>query len=291
VRLRITAYSTALYSTWIFVEDLRLLFDAGDGVSAHLLGKSRKALKVAISHSDRDHVTGLLQLQQLNARQNGMEVFYPADSAYIPALAQFCRQADPWSGPYVSWTPVRPEEDVTLDGDLKLKVMRNTHVPSAPGVIKSVSYFVVRVVRKLRPEFQGLSGEELARLGSDNVTAPVERGVLAYAGDTGVTDPDPWRGCVTLIHEATFLRPEDMESTKEHVQEHSVLPDVLRMVRDASPEALILNHFSSRYEAEEIRQAVRREAEALRLPFPVFIIPPAEVVNDVLAGPPVWDGR
>jgi ribonuclease Z len=291
----LTAYSTALYSSWLFVEGLRLLFDAGDGVSAHLLGKSRKAQRVALTHADRDHITGLLQLQQLNARpHNRLEVLYPADSRGIGLLAEFCRQLDPWSGPYVDWTPVRPEQDVLLENDLRLRVMRNTHVPSPPGVVKSVSYFLVRHVRKLSPEFRGLAGEEIARLrserGEEALTFVEERGVLAYAGDTGVTEPDPWRGCTTLVHEATFLRVEDMESGKERDQQHSALPDVLRMVRDASPETLILNHFSSRYSEEEIFEAVRTEARALRLPFPVYVVPPGKFVHDILAAQPVWSG-
>lgn len=279
----------------MFAEELRLLFDAGDGVSAHLLGKSRKAERIALTHADRDHVTGLLQLQQLNARPNNpIEVYYPADSRGLTMFAEFCRAFDPWSGPHVAWTPVRPDHDVPLENGLKLKVMRNTHVPSPEGVVKSVSYFLVREVRKLRPELRGLAGEEIARLraeqGEEALTYVEERGVLAYAGDTGVTLPDPWKGCAILVHEATFLCPEDMEGGRERDQQHSVLPDVLAMSREAGPEALILNHFSSRYHREEIESAVKRTAADLRLPFPVYAIPPGVVVPDVLASEPLWSG-
>lgn len=287
-RLTLTAYSTALYSTWIFAEELRLMFDCGDGAAAHLLGKSRKAQRIAISHSDRDHVTGLLQMQQLNARHNGLEVLYPADSGAMPKLARFCAEFDPWSGPHVTWTPVRPEEDVPLENDLVLKVMRNTHVPAPEGVVKSVSYFVVRQVRKLRPEFRTLAGEEIARLrterGEEALTYLEERGVLAYAGDTGITAPEPWRGCATLIHEATFLRPEDMDRSPERTQQHSALPDVMAMAREAQPEALVLHHFSSRYAKAEILAEVDRHIREMHINFPVHIIPPGELVVDVLNG-------
>ncbi|MGV3614353.1 MAG: MBL fold metallo-hydrolase [Fimbriimonas sp.] len=292
-RLTITAYSTALYSTWVFVEELRLLFDAGDGVTAHLLGKSRKAERVALSHSDRDHVTGLLQLQQLTARAtNRLEVIFPADSGSIPRLAEFCAKFDPWSGPYLSLSPVRPEDEISLGNDLVMKVMVNTHVPAAPGVVKSVSYFVVRRIRKLCPEFRDLPGVEIARLraerGEEALTFVEERGVLAYAGDTGITSPDPWRGCATLIHEATFLRAEDMDKGPERTQLHSMLPEVLAMAREASPSELILTHFSSRYGEEEIQAEVRRLAQDLRIEFPVHVVPPGRVVEDVLAGRAVW---
>lgn len=44
--LRITGYSTALFATWFFIEELGLLLDAGDGVSAGLLQKSRKVKQI-----------------------------------------------------------------------------------------------------------------------------------------------------------------------------------------------------------------------------------------------------
>ncbi|WP_315814720.1 hypothetical protein [Paraflavitalea speifideaquila] len=42
MQFTITGYSTALFSTWYFIEELGLLFDAGDGVSAGLLQKAGK---------------------------------------------------------------------------------------------------------------------------------------------------------------------------------------------------------------------------------------------------------
>ena len=45
---KISCYSTALFSTWFFVEELGLLFDAGDGVTANLMQKSRKVKQVFI---------------------------------------------------------------------------------------------------------------------------------------------------------------------------------------------------------------------------------------------------
>lgn len=77
MNFKITSYSTALFSTWVFVEELGLLFDAGDGVMAHLLQKSRKIKQVFISHADRDHLNGLPQFYQLNAREGFPKIYYP----------------------------------------------------------------------------------------------------------------------------------------------------------------------------------------------------------------------
>jgi ribonuclease BN (tRNA processing enzyme) len=94
--LTITAYSTALFSTWYFVDELGLLFDAGDGVTVGLLQKSRKIKHIFISHADRDHLAGLMQLNQLNADMCPT-IYYPKDCASFPYMKTFFKQFDPHS--------------------------------------------------------------------------------------------------------------------------------------------------------------------------------------------------
>lgn len=284
--MKIAAYSTALYSTWIFVEELRLLFDAGDGVAAALGGKGRKAKVVALSHSDRDHVTGLLQLQQLHARHNGLRVLFPADSRGIPLLADFCRRFDPWAGPYVNWERVLPDERVGLEGDLVLVPVQNTHVPGKG--VRSLGYRVVRRVRKLRAEFAGTPGEVLATMDRETTTEEIERPLLAFSGDTGPMDPVVWAGLPILLHEATFLRQADIERGPDRTQLHSCLDEVLDLARAAAPDRLVLTHLSPRYAEEEAREAIAHGAREMRLPFPIWLVPPGRLVPDVFAEPAVW---
>lgn len=286
--MKIAAYSTALYSTWIFIEELRLLFDAGDGVAAMLGGKGRKAKTVALSHSDRDHLTGLLQLQQLHARHNGLRVLYPADSRGIPLLADFCRRFDPWAGPYVNWERVLPDERVGLEGDLALIPVRNTHVPGSGT--RSLGYKVVRVVRKLKAEYIGTPGTVLATMDRETTTEAIERPLLAFSGDTGPMDPAVWAGQPILIHEATFLRQADIERGPERTQLHSCLDEVLDLARSARPQRLVLTHLSPRYAEGEAREAIERMAREMGLECPIWLVPPGRMVADVFAEEAVWDG-
>lgn len=287
--MKITAYSTALYSTWIFVEELRLLFDAGDGVAAALGGKGRKAKTVALSHSDRDHVTGLLQLQQLHARHNGLRVLYPADSRGIPLLADFCRRFDPWAGPYVNWERVLPDDRVGIEADLALVPVQNTHVPGKG--IRSLGYRVVRTVRKLRAEYVGRSGNELAAMDRERITETIERPLLAFSGDTGPMEPEAWAGQPILIHEATFLRQADVERGPERTQLHSCLDEVLDLARAARPERLVLTHLSPRYAEEQAREAIAATAREMRLQMPIWLVPPGRVVPDVFAEAAAWEPK
>ena len=102
---KISCYSTALFSTWFFVEELGLLFDAGDGITSTLLQKSRKIKEVFISHADRDHLTGLTQFTQLNARDGYPKIHYPKDCGSFPALKSFLEKFDPHAKGTV-WIPI-----------------------------------------------------------------------------------------------------------------------------------------------------------------------------------------
>src|SRR5207253_303055 len=62
---RIILFSTPLVSTWVFDETHRILFDAGDGVTALLDSKIHKIRLAAITHTHRDHCAGLMQLLNL----------------------------------------------------------------------------------------------------------------------------------------------------------------------------------------------------------------------------------
>ena len=287
--MKIHGYSTALFSTWILVEDFGVLFDAGDGVVASLLHKSRKAKTIAISHADRDHVTGLLQLNQLNARDGIERILYPADSGSFPALRDFVGAFDPENSGAFPWVPVEPGQRIGIGPGIQIEVVRNTHVAS--DLVKSVGYKIVQTKRKLRPEFVGLSSGEIEVIvktkGREAVTEEAEEIVVAYAGDTGVEPADKWRGCQTLIHEATFIDSEDAVTTRSR-NLHSRLADVLAMARDAEPKRLILHHFSARYDHDRIRAEIGALAGELGIDFPIYGIMPGEVSRDILSSPPVW---
>jgi ribonuclease Z len=291
-QITITAYSTALYSTWIFVDQWRLLLDAGDGVCAGLLQKTRKIHTVAVTHSDRDHLAGLHQILQLNARDGLPRILYPADCSSFPSLAAFCERFDPHTEGKPRWTALRPGDVVNLVQDYKLKTATSFYFTGAAGKTKSVSYFVVRETRKLKPEYVGFPQAELDRLrqqlGVEQLTQVTEEPVLAYSGDTIVGSPDTWRGYKILIHEATHLSHAEAGDQRGRRNQHSVLPDVLRMAQQAGPKVLILTHFSPRYRVAEVLDAVQQQCRSLGVGFPVHVVPPGEIVRDVLNTEPVW---
>ncbi|RIV25619.1 RNAse Z [Fibrisoma montanum] len=289
--LTITGYSTALFSTWYFIEELRLLFDAGDGVSASLLQKSRKIDHIFISHADRDHVTGLLRLNELNAREGFPQLFFPADSGSFPALETFSKQLDE-RVKQTRWTPVRADEHVEIQNDTFVKSVRNNHVIRAqPHEVKSLGYQVYQVRHKLKPDLLSLPGETLRQLASDigreNMTYEVRTNLLAYSGDTPIENFEQWDTTGILIHEATFLTNDEFAGLDMNRNRHSTLESVLQIVADLRIDILILGHFSSRYSHAEIDEAIRRFCKQFRVKIPVYRLLPGQIHRDILNEEPI----
>lgn len=287
MELTITGYSTALFSTWYFVEELGLLLDAGDGLMSALLQKSRKINHVFISHADRDHLTGLLQFNQLNAREGYPVIHYPKDCRSFPYMQEFFSRFDPYAVG-TQWRPVTAGDELRVKDDLVVVPVRNGHVPAPPEVMRSLSFKVYQTKRKLRPELAHLSGEEIRKIGMEKgkeaTTMEVRTNILSYSGDTPVDDLHRWEDTKILIHEATFLEREEEIKVHAHKNKHSRLDEVIEMVSGSNIEKLILGHFSSRYNAEQIDAAIRQLCERYALNIPVYRILPGETVVDVLGG-------
>lgn len=283
--LVLRGYSTALFSTWYFAEDWGLLFDCGDGISAALMHKARKIRHVFLSHADRDHISGMLAFQQLYGGPH-LTIHYPADSGSFPALAQFCQRFDPWIEG-TRWNPVERGQSVPVGAGLSVRAMENTHMSGIRPGTRSLSYFVERTIRKLRPELAGMPGPDIARmrrrLGNDAVTTETRLLELAYSADTGVIRDGRYDGAGILIHEATFLDPADGSGDDPTRFRHSVLEDVASMVARAAPGHLVLGHFSGRYADARIEADARAACAQHGITCPVSLVLPGRISHDILA--------
>jgi len=144
---KISAYSTALFSTWINVEELGLLVDAGDGLTAGLLQKTGKIKHVFITHPDRDHLNGLPQFIQLNSRAGFPKIFYPKDSGSFPAMESFLNKFDPHIKGSL-WTGIGNGSSVEIKKNIIVQALKNEHIQCPLGVNKSLSYKVYEVKHK-----------------------------------------------------------------------------------------------------------------------------------------------
>ncbi|NLU92643.1 MBL fold metallo-hydrolase [Chitinophaga sp. Ak27] len=290
MKLTISGYSTALFSTWYLLEEWSILMDAGDGLTAALLQKSRKINYVFISHADRDHLTGLLQLNQLNARQGFPVICYPRDSKSFPAMEEFSKRFDPHING-AQWRAVAPGEEIWVKDDLVVIPIRNEHVTTDSQTIRSLSYKVMQVKQKVRPELATLPAAELKQIilsrGKENTTMEVRSCLLGYSGDTPVTDLLRWDQSGILIHEATFLASEGDVKMVPHKNKHSKLEEVMEMVSGIQIQQLVLGHFSSRYDATLIDRSIRDLCDKYAINIPVYRLLPGVTVKDILSGTPL----
>lgn len=286
----ITGYSTALFSTWINVEQLGLLIDTGDGVTSGLLQKSRKIKQIFITHPDRDHLGGLLQFNQLNSREGFPRIHYPADSGSFPAMQAFQEKFDP----HVHgsrWIPIRDQQEIKLKKGILVQAIRNEHIEAAQNLSKSLSYKLYESKRKLKPEFVNLDQQELATIiqdkGREFITEEIRTNIISFSGDTPVDEYGKWDNTQILIHECTFLKGEKELAIEAKRNKHSYIDQVFRMVSEINVDKLILNHFSSRYSREMIDQSIREMSKEFKIQIPVFAMYPGEIHRDVLGQDPV----
>ncbi|MGK0365375.1 MAG: ribonuclease Z [Saprospiraceae bacterium] len=278
--MKISGYSTALYSTFFFLEELGILFDCGDGAAAMLLGKSRKVKHIFISHADRDHLGGLLQFNQLNAREGFPKVYFPRDCRSFPFLEEFTKQFDPHVKG-TEWTKLEDNQEVKIQKDIIVKAVKNNHIPTPNGEMKSHSFKVYRVKQKLKEQYLNLSGLEIKkereRIGIEYMTDEIRENIFTYSADTPIENDGRWNGSNILIHEATFLKREDMGEKGNRWNKHSTLEEVMKRVATSEGiEKLILSHFSSRYNKEEILAAVEKEKALHQIKIPIEIVFPGE---------------
>jgi len=217
---------------------------------------------VCVTHGHLDHIAGLAHFASRRRLQE-----LPAARVFVPAEA---------AGPVAKWieacetlenieyrleiVPSRPGDRVQLRNDLELTVLPGRHR------VPTVGYLFSEVRQKLRDEFAGLSGEEIARLRAEGtaVTRREEVPLLAYPGDCGaeIFDAAPQiLSARLLLLECSFLLPEDRERAREYAHIH--VDDLVERAALFRNEAVVLTHFSQRYRPEEIREALRSLPEPL----------------------------
>jgi len=281
---KLSGYSTALFATWYFAEDLGILFDCGDGCVAGLLQKSGKARHIFMSHADRDHLAGLLQFCQLNNRKEYPKLFYPADCGSFPALHAFSANFDPHIEKG-DWQGIKDKEQIAIAKDIFVTAIRNNHVPAPGDRHKSLGYLVERTKRKLKEDYAGLPGREIASLrktlGENEIAYEVREKLLAYSGDTPIENETWWDNTDILIHEATFIDRADMNSEDPRSNKHSLLEDVIAMAARIHINHLVLGHFSPRYDDESIIAAIQRLCTHYSLHCNVHAVLPGKTYKNI----------
>lgn len=241
--------SVAGMHTRVALPDLGCVFDLGlcDEVAL-------RARHVFLTHTHMDHMSGVWQhatLQQFAAQRSGI---YHLPNGFFHLLERFLDAAELLD---CSESPLRRQPhgmghgaSVSLRDDLRVVAFRTDHR------IPSLGYAVVRMVRKLKAEYRGMQGKELAWLRQKGVGLYeyIETVEFAYTGDTRieVLAQPLVRAAKVLVMECTYLGSEvtvEQARRNGHIHLDEIAGNVSALDK---VERVVLMHFSKRHKAQQI---------------------------------------
>ncbi|MAT72051.1 MAG: metal-dependent hydrolase [Planctomycetaceae bacterium] len=251
--LTIEGYSRAAVQTYWRLPELSLGFDLG-GQPWSFMGTETWF----VSHGHLDHVAAL-PLYVSRRRMMKMEppVIYMPAQVIEPAreiLRQFTR-LDRGRMP-CELRAIEPGEEIELSRELIVSAHATKH--SVP----SLGFVVWDRRKKLKPEYQGLAGEQIRdlRQAGTEVTHEVRHPLVAYAGDTAPAGLDATPAMFEakiLICEMTFVAP-DHRREKIHKFGHMHLDDFVERRERFQNELIIASHMSTRYHESRVRRIVEK---------------------------------
>ncbi|CAN6243573.1 unnamed protein product [Urochloa humidicola] len=259
-RLQIEGYavegiSVAGHETCVMFPSLNLAFDIGRcppfAVSQDLL---------FISHAHMDHIGGLPLYVATRGRRRMRPptVFVPACLADLVRKLFEVHRAMDQSDLDHKLVPLEVGEEYELGKDLRVKPFRTYHVVPSQG------YVIYKLKQKLKDEYAGLPGKELSALRKAGVeiTNTVSTPEIAFTGDTMsdfILDPDnaDVLKAKILVVESTYI--DDSKSIEDAREKgHTHLSEIAGLSDKLENKAILLNHFSNRYTAEDIDAAIKR---------------------------------
>jgi ribonuclease Z len=272
-------YSRALYSNWLWHQPLHLVIDAGEGLALALGSNVYSPSVIALTHGHSDHVLGLPGFA--GARRFGKgapdkpwTVLYPRGAGGIDAIRRTITDLWPDVDFPITWTALDPGEAHRLNGTCVLEAFAVTHVPPEPAV----GFRVLENRRRLKPEFSDLPQSEIERRsrqhGRDQMMEQFAHVVFAHSGDAMPIEVSLVRDADTLVHDATFLEPDDR---REPV--HASSREVLELAREANVGTLILNHLSIRYERSMALAQLREQLAVTGYRGDCFLLDEGDFVN------------
>jgi ribonuclease Z len=250
--LTIEGYSRAAVQSYWRIPELKIGFELG-GSPWSFMGTQT----FLITHGHLDHLAAL-PVYVARRRMMKMEppVIYLPQQIVEPAQQMLRAWQKLDRGRMVcDLRPVAPDDHFSLSREHKVHVFATKHT------VPSVGYIVYDCRRKLKPEYRGMSGDQIRdiRLAGNEVTDESLTPLVCFTGDTSAegldAHPDIMRAEV-LITEMTFFRP-DHRREKIRKFGHMHLDDLLDRADRFENELIILAHLSTRTHTGEAERRMR----------------------------------
>lgn len=252
--MTIEGYSRAAVQSYWRIPELKLGFDLGGSPWAFMGTQT-----FFVSHAHLDH---LAALPVYVARRRMMKMEPPV--IYLPeqVVDSVRRLLNAWQQldrgrMNCELIGVKPGDVIELSREHRVRVIPTKHT------VPSVGYIVYDSRKKLKPEFHGLSGNEIRdlRTAGNEVTFETLSPLVCFTGDTapaGLDCHDDVYEAEVLITEMTFFRPEHRKE-KIHKFGHMHLDDILNRADRFNNELVILSHLSTRTAVAAAEKALKNK--------------------------------
>ena len=250
----IEGYSRAAVQTYWRIPEFKLGFDLGAQPWSFMGTPSW-----FVSHTHLDHIAAL-PIYIARRRMMKMEppkIYLPEHAVentqrLLRAFSQLDRGRLP-----CELIGIGAGAEIELSRELVVTVTATKHT------VPSIGFVVWERRRKLKDEFQDLSGDQIRglRLSGQEVTAERRLPRIAYLGDSapeGLDNCPAMYEAEVLIMEMTFVAPGHRRE-KIHKLGHIHLDDVVSRQDHFKNKLVIASHFSTRYHVKQIQSAVEKK--------------------------------
>jgi ribonuclease Z len=249
----IEGYSRAAVQSYYAIPELNIGFDLG-AHPWHLMGIPNWL----ITHCHLDHIAALpvYIARRRMMKMTPPRIFLPAFA--IPAVQSMLKAFERLDRGRLpcDLVGVEPGQELELSRELILGVVATRHT------VPSVGYILYERRKKLKTEYQTLTGEQIRDLRLSGVEVSEEHRfpLVGYTGDTtpeGLDENPDFYLTKILITELTFLAA-DHQRHLVHKHGHMHLDDFVKRQAGFKNELIVAGHCSTRYSFQEANQIVRQ---------------------------------